>query len=285
MWEGIEYAKHIYPRSLILTLGVYMFFKEEPKSNDLITGMLIGAAVGAVAGILLAPKGQDIVHDIADGTSSLLKKAKSCLKHDHADEHSPYYLGNILGALLNGASKVILSPKSSKVVREYISESYQNVSDRTWQLINNLNAKGEEIAELVKNQSSAWTERSFEVAETVTEEVHEWAEALRNAALEAKLKAEKHGKDPAYQNKIVEVLSWSQKALDIADEVTYEVKNWKETIQSALKNSCNQAQCFEQNGHHKNYDRSEGTDSVSQLVEWATVGFNIWQNLQHNKRR
>ena len=261
-------------------------FHKETKSNDLVTGILIGAVVGAVAGILLAPKGHDIAQDIADGTGNFIKQAKSRLTGHHADESSPYWLGGILGALLGGSSAIILTPKSSRVLREYIADSYQNVSDRTWQLINNLNEKGEEIADLLKGQTSVWAERSLEITESVTDEVREWAEALRDAASEAQQKAEQFGKNPAYQNKISEVLNWSQKALEIADEVTHEVKNWKESIQSVIRDSSHPARrAFEQDGHHKHSTHAcDTSQTVSQLVDWATVGFNIWQNLQSKKR-
>ncbi len=256
---------------------------DESKIPEILIGLALGVAVGSVVTLLLTHKsGRQLSGDILDSVHDFMDSAKCTIRRK---KHSlnPFLVGGVLGSMLGGISGIILSPKTGQMLREHIAETYESMSDHTLELINSLNTKGEELKDLLASQTDEWAEKSLEQTEKILEEVHLWAEELREAALEAREQAEELGSVPGYREKIDDILQWSDKAEEVANEISDEVKEWVESfrqgVQSLKMRSQNSSEPFDEERAS-----SQSKPNVNDLIEWAALGINLWQSLKHKKR-
>lgn len=245
--------------------------QHDAQMKEILTGVLIGATIGAVAAYFIAQQGKSH-HDLDDDLDNL--QDENGFFED--EEESPLWLEGIAGVLLAGVASLLLAPSYGNLLREHISEAYENVNAHTWKLINSLQFKGNMIGDMLGKQTAEWNDKALELTDTLTEEVRTWAEALRDAAEQAKVKAAEMDKTPHYRQKISEVLEWSQKAIELADTVSEEVKEWSDDIAEVAE----ELQSSEKRRHS---DAHPQHDVVGEVIEWATLGVNLWQAIKQKK--
>jgi gas vesicle protein len=179
------------------------------NGKEFVTGAVIGGILGGAAGLLFAPKaGCDLRHDIADATRKgqcLAKNVTSQTKDfagkargifsnfsqgfssATADEAHPtrnFIIGSVTGGLLGAATALALAPKSGQKLRQDISDTYEDVSEKTREFAGELSKKGRAFAKNVNVHSTELSELLKEVADRVPindnmkdklDDVIEWA--------------------------------------------------------------------------------------------------------------
>lgn len=263
--------------------------QDNNTTNDLLVGLAIGGVIGAVAALLLAPKsGRELVNDISDQAKALThydeESCSSCSKESDIDEDEstmsagdPLLWGSIAGTLLGAVTGLLLTPKAGRHFRSQLGEVYQDVSDRTRNLIESLNQKSLEISRTVAAKATGWADTTLELTDSASEEVKEWADAVKDAAAKARTQAISLGHDTHQQDKILEIMEWSAKASELADNVTKEVHKWVKSIHEMSD------RLKKPRSKHSSND-NQPRDIAAEVAEWTLLGVNLWQNLRGRKR-
>ncbi len=255
---------------------------DQDPSKKVLLGFIVGSVVGTAAILLLTHKpARKIFQDVSG-------QAQKCAKNymhfngassGHANNRSEwlgehkFLCSSVVGALLAAMGGVFLIPKASSQLRHYLTDTYQEVNDRTWELLHRLNQKGGEIVNIVGEQTFEWMEKTLTIADEVTNEVDAWAEIIKTAANRARAIAAHMEEDSRQQQHILEVVEWSQKAVDIANEVTHEAQNWTQSIRDLVNSAKLQKE-------PSNSPENMGNPVVD-IIEWAALGVNLWQNMRH----
>lgn len=130
---------------------------------DFLKGAVVGGLVGAVAGLLLAPKsGKKIRQDIADGFEAIqertqevadnIKCRSSQLLNRHEEEENgstALLTGGALGAVVGAIAALLLAPQSGEQLREGLGDKYDEIRGRAEKFVNQLNNKKEQVADQI----------------------------------------------------------------------------------------------------------------------------------------
>lgn len=239
-----------------------MSHKRDNHSQKLIGFVIIGGLVGAGAALLLTKKSaKEIFQDMSH-------QAHNCVKS--YGKHK-LLCNSVVGTLLCAISGLFLAPKSGSQLRHYLTDTYQEVNDRTWELLHSLNQKGGEAAEAIAEQTIEWMEKTIEIADEVTSEVDAWAQILKSAASRARTIATHMEEDSRQQQHILEVVEWSQRAVELANQVTHEAQNWTGTIREVVNSAKSTATSKE---------KEVEANPIANVIEWAVLGMNLWQHIQ-----
>ncbi len=131
-------------------------------------GILVGATIGTIIGSLtlaLYPKRKGFLQSFQGKTGSFAKKAREAaallledqeLRTSRKNEKAGHFLaGSFLGAVAGASTALLLAPKSGRVLRNQLVRAYEEMSDKTQELIrkNGLHVpakKRKQIAKAVK---------------------------------------------------------------------------------------------------------------------------------------
>lgn len=257
-------------------------------TNDLLLGVVVGGVVGALAAILLTPKsGRQLIDDISKSDGFFSKKsdigdAESwsayAMKLKSEGGKNPLLLGSVAGALLGAVSGLLLAPRPGSELLSALSGQYQEISDKTLSLIENINQKSQEIALGMSSQTAEWAENTLNITDSILCEVSLWEDAIKEAANRATAQAE-FMKEPERQEKILEALDWAQKALALGENVTTEIRDWAKAIKDLAERVRKHPDTFDEEPKLSNGSGNTAKD----VLEWAALGVNLWQNIK--KRR
>lgn len=132
----------------------------QKNGKDLLTGALLGGLIGGVAGLLIAPKsGKELREDLSDNYCKLSRTAQNFtdqvrekgryLTHPFSREPendgiqpTPLLIGGLLGTVLGSIGAMLLAPQSGAHLREALGDKYEEIRDRSEELVSNLNSKG-----------------------------------------------------------------------------------------------------------------------------------------------
>lgn len=247
------------------------------QTKRLLMGLVIGGLVGSAAALILAPSsGRQLRKDIADKAEDILEsgqeyfdKGKSAFLNE-----STLLWGSVAATLLGTVSGILLSPRASYALKGYLKDHYEQIYDHTSSLVNQINEKGQALAEMAGERTAEWAETALATADYVSEEVEEWADLVRHAAEKVQLEAQDG--NGSQQHKVEELLEWANKAVHTVENVRREVKKWTNFLRKAVRNGNVASHIFENEG---------GTTKniISEVADWAVLGFNVWQNIK-NKR-
>lgn len=162
-----------------------------------VKGVVAGAVIGTVLGsisALLMPKRQKLLATLKNQKKDWVEKAKDIsetlmdeakfLSRDKKEDHSVHFInGTLIGLLLGAASALLLTPKTGKQLRNNLSKKYEDISEKTQDLIEYIN----DNADL-----SALTKRPILTAKrsiaTVKRAAHPKKSILKGHKLKAKTK-------------------------------------------------------------------------------------------------
>ncbi len=133
----------------------------QKNGKDLLTGALVGGILGGVAGLLIAPKsGRELREDIADNYCKISRSAQGFtdqvrekgrfLTHPFSREtvsengvqSTPLLIGGLVGTVLGSIGAMLLAPQSGAHLREALGDKYEEIRERSEDLVSNLNSKG-----------------------------------------------------------------------------------------------------------------------------------------------
>lgn len=253
------------------------------SSRDLFIGLAAGGALGAFAVFLLnSEKGKGLFRTLSQDVQQGAREFNGAPRRPREAEDGEAGDNKLLwrgvaGSLIGALSSLLLTPRTTRKLRQYLADSFEQVSDRTIEMVNSINEKGQEAVEVVTQQGIEWAERALQLADGVNREVDAWSDVVRAAAERAKEVAA-DAEDDAVKQQMREIMEWSDKALDVTERVTSEVRAWSVSLRRAVQRA-------EHHGAklHKKGSRSQ-QQVVSDIMEWAAMGVNLWQNMRNQKR-
>ena len=113
-----------------------------------VKGMVLGALVGTLMGsisALLLPQQRHLTKKFKNQAQDLLSKAK-IIKENVMDmktwtepktniAKNNFLMGTVVGLLVGAGSALLLAPKSGKLLRKNLSDTYQDVADKTLEIV------------------------------------------------------------------------------------------------------------------------------------------------------
>ncbi len=129
--------------------------------KNMMSGAVVGTLIGSV-GALLYPERKKLAAAFKSQKKDWLSQAKDIshnlleeVKHfrEGKNEEAAHFLkGALLGLALGAGSALLLAPKSGKQLRHNLKKNYQDVSKKTQDLLESINA---EYIEAPKKKASA----------------------------------------------------------------------------------------------------------------------------------
>lgn len=120
-----------------------------------IQGIMLGAAAGTLLASTLALLGArpDLVkklsnqaHDLADrarlAKETIFDEMHSMTESKKTHHRQAFLRGAILGLLVGAGSAALLSPKSGKQLRKDLTQKYQGMADKTYDVMDYINHNG-----------------------------------------------------------------------------------------------------------------------------------------------
>jgi gas vesicle protein len=179
------------------------------QSKDFLVGATIGGLLGTVAALLVAPKSGkklrqdlcDFCYDVKEKTQDLTEQVSQkgkCLTKQakcQANGWSHYFkdmvseeenqetvrdllIGGLTGGVIGTAAGLLLAPKSGEELRQNIADGYQDISEKTQEMTNQLTKQGKTTVKKVKKQANNWIDLAKDVLEQFTENAQDTGEDL-----------------------------------------------------------------------------------------------------------
>lgn len=184
-----------------------MLRKRNNNNNKLVMGAAAGGILGAAALLLATKPGKELrsdllgkYHDAAAQAIEASRRGREVLSklsrqqpqvvEEGVKRH--FLIGSIAGSLIGATAALLLATKSGCELRRDLSETYEDVSEKTAELANTVKEKGLEIADTIQTQSGQWAERIIATADIVTGELKAWRDTLEGEAHEVRREAEKN---------------------------------------------------------------------------------------------
>jgi len=247
----------------------------EINNRNVLIGVAIGGALGIAAGLMFSKKPtRKIMKDFSNKANRLKKSIKN---HNYGNigkefgstfSETPAVWGGVAGTVLGAVAGLFMAQRAGVDIRKYISDIYEDVSEETWGMMNSFNAHTQRLAAVASNQAADWMERSLSIADEISSEVKEWAENIKEAAERAREEAFSFDEAQRPQ-KIEAIVEWADKAEKIAEQVHEEVHEWIDSVRNLIEN----------NSPFKQGNGSNASP-LSEIVDWALLGINLWKNVK-----
>lgn len=225
-------------------------------------------------------------------------------RHMHTKE---FMIGAAVGSLLGSVGALLAAPSTGKKLREDICDAYCNLTDKT----QNLADRGKSLAKNMGCQTCDWANRAQSAVNGATKTVKGWiseeeeeytsrdlliggfAGAIVGAAV-GLLLAPKPGED-LRQDISDTYEDISERTQEFADHVTKRGKAFAKTTTSNANKWFTLAQSVINNLTEETQERGEdwidhvkglvNNRRISEVLEWAQLGYRAWHGLQSKKRR
>lgn len=224
--------------------------------------------------------------------------------HGHTKE---FIVGAVVGSLLGSVAALLTAPSAGKELRDDLHDVYDNLSDTTEKLAK----RGRSIAKDIGCHTCAWTDKAKSVMDGATKTMKGWISeeeeehvprdlliggivgGVIGAAL-GFLLAPKTGGDLREQVRDI-CDDMSERTQDFADQVSRKGRAFAKKSSSQANQWLSLAQDFVNHISEDAQEKGENViDSVkdlmnnprvSQMLDWAQLGYKTWQGLQSRKRR
>jgi gas vesicle protein len=177
---------------------------KQTQPKDFMVGAAVGALLGTVSALLLAPKAgkslrddicgtycdvsnrtQDVANQVSQkskcfannvsaGSQDLAEKAKCLVDHvsewmhpTHKEEGvNGLLLGSIIGGVVGAAAGFLLAPKAGSDLRQSLADTYSDATDRAQEGVHRLNKKGQTLARDINSRAGSF----FSIAQDLMEQ-------------------------------------------------------------------------------------------------------------------
>lgn len=156
-----------------------------------------------------------------------------------------------------------------------LPDLYEDISYRTQEFVRSLEKQKGNVVHELSTKAAGWADKIFDIVENVTEEAKNWAEIVNDAAAEAHLRAEELELNPEYSAKALEILNWSQKAIQMAESLMEEVEVWSDQVQKFAKKAGHSA---------KHSTKTNNHIEPADIIQWASLGIDLWKQIRAAKR-
>jgi gas vesicle protein len=226
----------------------------------------------------------------------------------HRNMHTKEFIvGAAVGSLLGSVAALLTSPTTGRKLREDICDAYCNLTDRTHDLAD----RGKSLAKSISCQTCDWASRAKSAVNGATKTVKGWVgeeeeeESSRDliigglvggivgAALGLML-APKSGE--ALRHDIADTYDdISERTHEFADNMTRRGKAFAKTTSSKANKwfalAQNIVNDLSEGANEKGEDLIDhvkglvNNKRVSEILDWAQLGYRAWHGLQSKKRR
>lgn len=138
------------------------------SNQTIIGGVLVGTALGALTAFLLSNSGkhirqnlakiccdiseqaQDIAQQIAEKSGEVTQGVSDHLfngSHHRSPQHLNWIIGSLAGGILGISAIAFLTHESTKDARKNLLKNFQNFTNKTYKMANNLEDTAHEVAE------------------------------------------------------------------------------------------------------------------------------------------
>jgi gas vesicle protein len=183
------------------------------NTKEFVVGAAIGSLLGSVTALLIAPQsGRRLRRDISDACSSLNDKtqdftrkgrsfaknfgnqssdwfgtASKCIKSlkgwtsEEEEEEActkDFMIGGLAGGFLGAIAGLLLAPKSGEELRQDIMDTYEDVSDKTEDMANDITRKGKAFAKKARKKANKWLDMAHHLVDDVTERTQDSSDEL-----------------------------------------------------------------------------------------------------------
>lgn len=130
------------------------------------------------------------------------------MQKERVSSSKVFLVGAILGGVLGATAGLLMAPKSGKELRNDLSETYEDISERAQEFADVAGKRGHAFAKNMSSQTSEWTDRARDIVDTVSSGLKSWTENAHNGA---------HPKE--HQNRLEEVLDWATLGISIWQKI------------------------------------------------------------------
>ncbi|WP_068467946.1 YtxH domain-containing protein [Candidatus Protochlamydia phocaeensis] len=192
------------------------------NSKEFLVGAAVGSLLGGVAALLTAPKSgkrlrgdinnmycdlsdrtQDVAQQVSKRGKSLAKSMSSqtcdwadkakCIvsgvknwvgleEEEEEETTRDLLIGGLVGGILGATAGLLLAPKAGSELREDLADAYNDVSDRTQDMAEEIAKKGKSFAKTARSRTNKWLELAREVVDEISGQVQEKGEDFTDTA-------------------------------------------------------------------------------------------------------
>lgn len=111
----------------------------QKKVNGILLGAIIGSVAGTLGSLFLPKQETDLSSGWAqkakDAGFSVLEELKALKKEKNPPSTGLFLKGILLGIIVGSGSSLLFSPKSGRQIRKDLTQKYQDVSEKTNDII------------------------------------------------------------------------------------------------------------------------------------------------------
>ena len=120
--------------------------------------------------------------DLSGKTKNFMDNITEWISHeqDEAEEFNArdLLIGSIAGVVLGATAGLLLAPKSGPELRNEINEAYDNLADKTHDMVNQFSKKEKVAAKKIKTSANKWLSIAQNLVEHITENAQDTGEEV-----------------------------------------------------------------------------------------------------------